>query len=516
MLAAAAGLLAGCTLVGPDFERPESPLAPAWYEAERAGFEVAPQVRVAWWQAFGDPTLDALIALAHAQNNSLQIAGLRVLEARAQLAVAVGNTYPQTQVVQGGATRVQASENAANTIAGDLRFTQYDLALASSWEIDFWGRFRRGIEAADAAYLASIAARDDVFVLLTAQVADVYVLIRTLEEQVRITRDNIALQERGHAIVEVRFRNGETSELDALQARTLLLSTRATLPDLEASLRRARHALGTLLGRPPGDLDALLVRTVDFPSVPDDLAVAVPAELLRQRPDVRRAELQAMAQSARVGLATANLYPSFSLSGSLGLTAAGGTATTRTGDSGFAELFTTDSLTFGIGPSFVWPMFNYGRIRNGIRVQDARLQQALVAYRETVLQAAREVEDALVTLAGDLHKEGLLAESVGAAQRSSEVALLRYREGLADYQRVLSAQQSLFTQQGRFVDNRGSVLRDAIVLYRAFGGGWQARGAQALIDQAQRDEMESRTNWGTLIEAAERDLQAAPAQQTAP
>ncbi|MEE4360488.1 MAG: efflux transporter outer membrane subunit [Pseudomonadales bacterium] len=504
-------LLVGCTTVGPDFVPPDNPLPPSWYEAERARFEPAPQDRIDWWTGFGDPTLDALVSMAQRQNNGLQIAGLRMLEARAQLGVAVGNRYPQAQVVQGGATRVQASRNGANTAAGDLRFTQYDLGLAASWELDFWGRFRRGIEAADAAYLASIAAYDDAFVLLTAQVADTYVLIRTLEEQLRITRENIRLQERGYEIVDVQFRNGESSELDVLQARTLLLSTQASLPDLDASLRRARHALSTLLGLAPGDLADLLVRRVDFPIVPDEIATGVPADLLRQRPDVRRAELQAMAQNARVGLATANLYPSFSLSGSLGLSAAGATHTTRTGDSGFTNLFSTDSFTYGVGPSFVWPMLNYGRIRNSIRIQDARLQQALVAYRETVLQAAREVEDALVDLAGARDRETLLAQSVEAARRSSDVALLRYQEGLADYQRVLSAQQSLFTQQGRFIENRGRILRSAIVVYRALGGGWELRAGQTIVDPDVRRLMESRTDWGGLIEASERDADDLPA-----
>jgi len=222
--------------------------------------------------------------------------------------------------------------------------------------------------------------------------------------------------------------------------------------------------------------------------------------LLRRRPDVRQAEYLAMAQNAQVGMAEANLYPSFSLTGSLGLTAAGNTDTTRTGNSGFGELFSGDSLTYAVGPTFVWPFLNYGRIRNSVRVQDARLQQSLVAYRETVLQAAREVEDALVALEGAVRQDELLAITVDSARRSSDVAQLRFNEGFADYQRVLDAQQSLFTQQARYVANYSSIASSFIALYLALGGGWELRDAADMIDAQTLEMMQERTNWGDLIE----------------
>lgn len=227
--------------------------------------------------------------------------------------------------------------------------------------------------------------------------------------------------------------------------------------------------------------------------------VGVPADLLRQRPDVRRAELFAVAQNAQVGVATANLYPSFSINGYLGVAAAGDTNTTRSGDSGLGALFSGDSLTYTVGPSFVWPFLNYGRIKNNIRVQDARLQQALIQYREAVIQAEREVVDAMVAYAGSQRQDEILMNAVVSAKRSSELSMLRYKEGFADYQRVLDAQQALFAQQQRYVSNKGLAVRSIAQVYRALGGGWQNNDG-TFIDQATRDEMEQRVDWGGLLE----------------
>jgi NodT family efflux transporter outer membrane factor (OMF) lipoprotein len=495
-----ATLTAACAPVGPDFVHPDAPAEPAWLLAEQDEFKALPEEQIEWWRVFDDPALDNLIGIAHRNNNNLEVAGLRVLEARAALGIAVGRQYPQSQVMAGDATAVGLSESNANTLGGDLSFTQYNLGLSAAWEIDFWGRFRRGIESADANLLASIANYEDVFVLLTAQVADTYAVIRVTEEQLRIARENLALQQRSYEIVEVLYRNGANSELDALQAEALLLGTKATIPDLESTLRQARNALSVLLGIPPGDLSSLFGESSGLPRIPEQVAVGIPADTLRRRPDVRRSEMQALAQNARVGVATANLYPSFSLLGSLGLSAAGNTDTTRTGESGFVELFRADSLYYSIGPSFVWPFLNYGRIRNNIRVEDARLQQLLVQYRETVIQAAREVEDAMSALVGAQQQSEILGAAVDAAKRSTELSMLRYKEGFADYQRVLDSQQRLFGQQQRYATSRGNAVRALIALYRGLGGGWQSRTGQDYIDPQTRDELENRTNWGELLE----------------
>lgn len=499
-LAVTGVVLSACTMVGPEYVRPDSPLGPDWYEADRARYDTKAEQQVLWWQSLGDPVLNELIDIAHRQNNSLKIAGLRVLESRAQLGIAIGNQYPQSQAVAGDATALQASKNAANTAAGDLEFTQFSIGVGASWELDFWGKFQRGIEAADAAYLASVAGYDQVMILVTAQVCGTYLAIRTLEERLRITKENIALQQRSFDIVNVQFENGSTSELDVLQARTLLMSTRATVPELETQLHQAMNSLSILLGRPPSDLSDLLKSSSTIPPVPSRVAVGLPADLLRRRPDVRQAEYFAMAQNAQVGLAKANLFPSFSLSGSVGLAAAGNTDTTRTGKSGFGQLFDTDSVTYSAGPSFVWPFLNYDRIKNSVRVQDARLQQSLIAYRDTVLKAAQEVEDALVALDGSIRQEAMLAETVASAKRSTEVAQLRFNEGLADYQRVLSAQQGLFSQQSRYVSNRSAIVGNFISLYLALGGGWENRADADMIDEQTREALMERTDWGDLIE----------------
>ena len=222
-------------------------------------------------------------------------------------------------------------------------------------------------------------------------------------------------------------------------------------------------------------------------------------------------ELLAIAQNAQVGVATANLYPSFSISGSLGLAAAGNTDTTSTGNSGIGELFNADSLTYSIGPSFVWPFLNYGRIKNNIRVEDARLQQALVQYRETVIQAARDVEDSMVSFSGSLAQDLILEQAVGAARRSTELSMLRYKEGFADYQRVLDSQQRLFSQQQRYVSNRGSAVSSLISLYRALGGGWQTH-AGVFVDEASRLQMEERVDWGDCLEADRTNIRDSAAQ----
>jgi NodT family efflux transporter outer membrane factor (OMF) lipoprotein len=306
-------------------------------------------------------------------------------------------------------------------------------------------------------------------VLVTATVADIYAIIRATEEQLRLARDSLKLQQRSFDIVEVLFRNGSSSELDALQARTLLLSTEAAIPELEASLVQARNALSVMLGIAPSGLEQVLSKDGEQPAVPVTIAVGLPTDLLRQRPDVRRAEQQAMAKNAMVGVATADLYPSFSLSGFFGA----GSTSVDSGNSIIDNFLSSDGSAFSVGASFVWPFLNYGRIRNNIEVQDVRLQQALVAYQEAVIQGAREVEDAIAALSGAQHKDRILSESVGVAKRSADLAFLRYQEGFADYQRVLDAQQALFSQQQRYAANRGDVVRSLIQLYRSLGGGWQ-------------------------------------------
>jgi NodT family efflux transporter outer membrane factor (OMF) lipoprotein len=493
MLALPFALLSACTTVGPDYVPPENPIPDDWKPSSNEGLTTSDEELARWWDLFDDPVMSELVRLALRQNYSLELAGLRVLEARAQLGVATGARYPQQQFAAGGVSRIAPSENAGG--AADA-FSQYDLGASISWEIDFWGRFQRGIESADARLAASVAAYDSAVVLLISQVVDSYAAVRTLEEQLEIARFNLDIQQRSYDMAEVLYRNGQDSELDVQQALTLLLSTKSTIPDLETQLHQAKNALSTLLGQATGSVDALLGEG-EIPEVPDQLAIGIPADLVRRRPDVRQAELQAVAQNALIGVAVADLYPSISIGGAFGVASISGSA----GGGGASELFSSDSVTYNAGASITWPFLNYGRIRNNIRVQDARLQQALVAYQQTVIEAAREVDDAIAALAGNQEQETILADTVTAAKRSNELSVLRYREGFSGYQRVLDAQKSLFTQQSRYVENRGNSVRFLVAVYRALGGGWEVRQGRPFVDEDTMNVMRARTNWGALLDS---------------
>jgi NodT family efflux transporter outer membrane factor (OMF) lipoprotein len=493
--------MAGCTTVGPDFVQPKAPVLDQWQDADSAVVTRKPAEQARWWEAFGDPVLDKLIALAYQNNLDLKIAGLRVLEARAQLGIAVGTPYPQVQQAVGGATYTQGSENAANTGGGDLRFWEYNVGVNIGWEIDFWGKFQRGIESADANFMGSIAAYDNALVLLVAQVANTYVAIRNAEAQLKVARANVAIQRRAVQITDARFRGGDVGELDVLQARTQLLGTQATIPPLATALQQARNALSTLLGQPPGGLAELLgPQPAVIPAAPQAIAAGAPTDLLRRRPDVRQAELAAATQSAAVGVAEADLYPSFGLSGFLGVVAADGTNTTRTGNSGIGQLFNANSLTFLGGPYFSWNILNYGRIRNNVRVQDARLQQLLENYQSTVLNAVKEVEDGMVAFLRSREQERILAETEASAQRALTLANVGYREGLSDFQRVLDAQGSLLRAQQSYVAARSTTVSSAIAIYRALGGGWELRSGRGFVDEATTNTMQQRVDWGDLLQ----------------
>jgi NodT family efflux transporter outer membrane factor (OMF) lipoprotein len=485
-------VLTACTAVGPEYVQPEAPLPESWQPTSDTGLSATEYELVEWWEVFNDPVLNRIVDLSHEQNLTLELAGLRVLESRAQLGIATGARYPQQQIAAGGVNRVSPSANAGQ---GNTSFNQYDLGLSVGWELDFWGRFRRGIESADAAMMASVANYEAAMVLVTAQVADGYIVIRTLEEELRIAHDNLKIQQRSYDIADVLYRNGEDSELDVQQALTLLLSTKATIPQIETRIRLAKNAMSTLLGQPTGYVDTVLV-SGRLPDVPAEIAVGIPADLLRRRPDVRQAELQAVAQNAVVGVATADLYPSIALTGSFGIVS----ISENVGGGGASDLFSSDSISYSAGASFSWPFLNYGRIRNNIRVQDARLQQALVAYQDTVLKAAREVDDAIVSLEGTQIQESILADTVAAAKRSNDLSLLRYQEGFSGYQRVLDAQQALFNQQNRYVQNRGQSVRNVVAIYKALGGGWEVREGRAFVDENTLTVMRERTNWGGLLD----------------
>lgn len=490
-------LLAGCTVLGPDYQEPSPDWLVAWQPelygqlAETSG-DVPPEKDESleqWWQRFNDPALDQLIREVLRQNRSLQIAGLQVLEARATLGVASALRYPQLQQIGGSATYVdQRSRGGALPDRDDsLGAAQVDLSV--SWELDFWGRFQRGIESADAAFLASVANERDLQVLLIAQTADIYYAYRTTQLRIEIAKENARIQKRSLEITTQLFESGQESELDLQQARTQYLATLATIPSLEADLIQFRNALTLLLALPPGPIAELESVPSELPTVEPIQLSAVPARLALRRPDVRRSAWSAAAQSAQIGLAEADLYPSISILGGFGW--AGDTL-----DS------TADTTQFFVGPGLRWNIFDYGRLRNNIRIQDVRLQQALQAFDNTLLQAAREIDDAAIDVVKTAERKLVLAESEDAAQRALELANKRYQEGYAGFQRVLDAQRALAAQMENRIVNEGSHLGAIITLYKTLGGGWtSAASMEELIPEELRDQMRERIDWGELLEA---------------
>lgn len=454
-------VVAGCTRVGPDFHTPQDPWLAGWTTpplAQAVAHAPATDLRQ-WWTVFQDPTLDGLIAEADAHNTNLQVAGLRIAEARAQLAIVQTGRYPQVQRLRADQTFIKQDQSGAPT-ARDSVFWQSSLGVEVGWEIDFWGRFSRAIESADALYLASQANYADVMVLLRAQVADTYFAVRTVEARLDIARENTRRQGRSLEITERLFRHGENDELDWQQARTQLLATEATIPEFENQLNALRNVLCALLGRPPGPLPELAARHGNLPMPVAGVLQGVPADLLRRRPDIRAAEQAVAAQSALVGMAEADLYPQISLLGSIGWSLV-------------SASHLPDAFNIAAGPGLVWNPFDYGRRKNAVRVEDARLQQLLALYHQQVREAAREADDAASGLVRSLQSAGIRREASEAAQRSLNLATSQYREGFADFQRVLDAQQLLLQQQDGYLVSRGNAVGSLVALYKALGGGWE-------------------------------------------
>jgi len=491
-------LVSGCATVGPDYVKPSTPEPKAWLQEKEPKIESEGADFSQWWTIFDDAILNNLIQAASQQNLPLRISGVRIMEARAQLGIAVGNRYPQLQQLGANYTRVNLSENAANTAVADHAYGEYEIGFDAVWELDLWGKFRRGIESSIAGLEASIAGYDDALVSLTAEVARTYVIIRTLEGRLAIARENVKIQEQSLKIAQVRFDGGVVTELDVQQAKALLRNTQALIPQLESDLRQAKNGLAILLGALPGDIDGMLGVAQSIPAPPAEVAVGIPAELLRRRPDIRFAEFQVAVQSARVGIVKADLFPHFSLLGSIGLRT-GDSACALTRGNNIGDLFEAKSIEYFTGPSLRWDILNYGRITNRVRVEDARLQELIVNYQNTVLRSTQEAEDSMVAFVRSEEESVFLKESVEASKRSVDLALIQYREGLVDYQRVLDTQRSLTQQQDRFTAMKGSVTLNLIALYKALGGGWQIRFGKGFVPEETKEEMRKRTNWGELL-----------------
>jgi NodT family efflux transporter outer membrane factor (OMF) lipoprotein len=485
-------------MVGPDYVKPTPPEPDKWLEGSDPKIEGKEADFSQWWTVFNDPVLNELIQAAYQQNLPLQIAGLRIYEARAQLGIAFGFQYPQQQQALGSGSLNQISKNAPNVAAADRYYSAYDIGLDAAWELDVWGKFRRAVQTSVANLEATIADYDDILVSLTSEVARTYVVLRTSEERLKVALQNVAIQKRSLEIAEVRFKAGAVTELDVAQAKSLLKGTEATIPGFEIDIRQAKNALAILLGKLPGEIDTMLGGPGLIPEVPAEVAVGIPTELLRRRPDIRFAERQLAAQSAQIGFAKADLFPHFTLFGTLGFQT-GDFTDSRSNNSKPSDLFNKDSLGYMAGASFNWDLFNYGRITNQVRVEDARFQELAVNYEDTVIRAAQEVEDAMVGFLQSQNAVVFLADAVIASKRSVDLSMIQYREGLTDYQRVLDTQRFLTEQQDGLVFTAGSVGLNLVAMYRALGGGWEIRAGHDFIPASLKEEMEDRTNWGNIL-----------------
>ena len=492
VLITVAGLVLGGCTVGPDYVRPEADVNPSWLETSPALSDEPAEVRD-WWTVFDDAVLTALVHDAYEQNLTLRAAGLRVIQARAARGIAAGEFFPQEQAISADYLAAALSEVNRNQ-QPILNWQAAGFGFDAVWELDFWGKFRRNIQAADAALLASIANYDDVLVTLVAEVGLTYVQIRTLERRIELTKENVALQRQSLGIAESRYRNGKVSQLDVTEARATLTNTQAGAPSLESSLRDAKLSLCVLLGRTPGELEQSLAGGSGIPVAPPEIVVGVPADLLRRRPDVRAAERAAAFQSEQIGIATADLFPSIAIAGVAGLD-----ASTAYGVN-LSELFNGSSFTGYIGPSFSWPILNYGRIRNNIRVQDAAFQEAAVNYQNAVLRAAAEVESSLYGFIKSREQLVFLSESAESARQSLELSAMQYTEGEIDFLRVDIAAANLTRQQDSQAAVEGLVAARLISAYKALGGGWELRVGNEFIPEATAGEMRSRTNWGKILD----------------
>jgi multidrug efflux system outer membrane protein len=450
--------LQACKAVGPDYEAPQLELPDAWNQAALAGLEEGEADLRTWWKVLGDPILDDLIERADGGNLDLIVAAARVRETRALRRVVVTDRLPTVDAA-GGASRRRSSRD---LVPGAEASSVYSIGADASWELDVWGRVRRNVEAAEADVQAADEALRDVVVLLYSEVALAYVELRSLQQRISFAEQNIAVQESTLTLVNDRYNAELVPELDVFQAQLNAFRTKSALPLLRAAELDTLHRLALLIGEEPGSLYELLKPQAPIPAAQVELARGIPADVLRQRPDVRAAERALAAQTARIGVATAELYPQFSLTGNFGWDA------TKIGD-----LATSDALTWGIGIPFRWNLFNRDRVHANIEVQEARAEALQAEYERTVLGALGEVESSLANYGEQVQRTQLLEGSAEAASRTVELVRTLYKSGLTNFQNVLDSERSLFQEQDALAESRGAEARNLILLYRSLGGGWQ-------------------------------------------
>jgi outer membrane protein, multidrug efflux system len=453
-------ILSGCKSLGPDYQVPQSRKMDAWQDQLVREMKPSSVALPTWWEVFKDEELTTLIRAAETNNLDLAAAMLRVEEAQQVIRSAISGLSPMAEA-NGSFYRSRTSE--AFGAGGKIPFNPqkaYTADFALGWELDVWGRVRRGIEAARGQWEGSIEDVRDVMVIVRGEIGIRYVQLRTLQQRLRYARQNIELQEKTLKLTQDRLAAELTGELDVRQAEVNLASTRAMLPMFEALQMESLNRLCVLNGQVPGSLNHLLEKETAVPVI-REMPQALPAELVRRRPDVRAAERRLAAQTARIGMTEAELYPKFTLNGTFGWSAASG-----------ADWFRPASRMYGFGPSVTMPIFNRQPILSAIKIEELRVKQAFTAWEQSVLVAYAEAQNAMTGYVRQLAREKELQNAVTAALRSVVLVESLYRNGLTDFQNVLDTQRQLMQKQDELAETQGDVALQLITLYKAFGGGW--------------------------------------------
>ena len=461
-LLAAVLFVTGCA-VGPDYRSPDVSMPESWSELSPDKAAIAPVSVAQWWKAFNDPSLDVLVAQAVESNHDLRLAEARVREARALHRVAAADLWP-TVNTSGSYSRSRRSiGNTSIPQVAPVERNLFQTGFDASWELDIFGGHRRSTEAAKADIDAAVENRRDTLITLLSEVARNYIEVRGLQRRLEIFLSSVQMQEDAVAIIQAKFKAGLTSELDAVQAEALLASTKAQIPALESVLKQTIHRIGVLLGKNPGDMTSSLLQKMPIPASATEIPVGLPSDLLRRRPDVRYAERSLAAATARIGVAKADLFPRFSLTGNFGLQSEELSVFTKTGISRY----------WSVGPTIRWPIFAAGRIRANIRAQGERQTQALLTYEKTVLLALEDVENALVACETEQVRRRNLSEAVAANQRVVELATELYTKGMTGFLNVLDARRSLLQTEDELALSERAVSQNLVFLYKALGGGWE-------------------------------------------
>jgi NodT family efflux transporter outer membrane factor (OMF) lipoprotein len=457
-------------MVGPDYRRPDVATPPSWGElapaAPAAGRSdvVVDGMPTAWWTTFDDRLLQSLVDRAVASNPGLQQAEARVREARASRRIAAADLWPQVNA-SGQYARARTSLNGIGANPGEW-LNLFQAGFDANWEVDVFGGNRRAVEAADAGVEAAEADRNAVLVSLMGEVGLEYVTYRSLQQRIALANANVTAQQSTLELTQRLFNAGLAPELDVQRAASQVATTSATIPTLQEQAAQAMHRLGTLVGQPPMALEDELVALGPIPKPGAEVAIGLPSELLLRRPDVARSERELAAQTARIGVATRDLFPRFFITGAASLQSIHA-----------SDFFDWQSRALSLGPSVSWPVFQGGRIRGNVELQTAAQEELLATYQAVVLQAFQDVEDALVAFSHAQATRARLQDAVRANQRAAELARRLYGQGLTDFINVLVVEENVFTSQDTLAQTERDVALDLVALYKAVGGGWDTAAA---------------------------------------